>query len=105
MPRTQSANGRVDASQLLVALRALKKGDFSVRLPATEGGVGSALAEAFNDVADMLQNSTEEFARIGTVVGKEGRIKQRAALGAAAGSWRTWVDSINTLIGDLVQPT
>src|SRR5205085_10974124 len=47
----------------------------------------------------------QEFERIGTVVGKEGKIKQRAALGAATGSWAAWVHSVNSLIGDLVQPT
>ncbi len=105
MARTPPANGKVDASQLLSALRAVKKGDFSVRLPADQTGVAGALAEAFNDVVDLLQNSTQEFARIGNVVGKEGKIRQRAALGGATGSWRAWVDSVNTLIADVVQPT
>src|SRR5204863_410334 len=55
--------------------------------------------------ADLLEGSTKEFARIGTVVGKEGRITQRATLGAASGSWAAGIDSINALIADLVQPT
>jgi HAMP domain-containing protein/CheY-like chemotaxis protein len=105
MTRASSINGTVDARHLLAALRAVKKGDFSVRLPADHTGTWGAIAEAFNDVVDVLRNTTGEFARIGTVVGKEGRIKQRASLGAATGSWGAWVDSINTLIGDLVQPT
>ncbi|HZT81066.1 MAG TPA: HAMP domain-containing protein, partial [Gemmataceae bacterium] len=90
---------------LLAALRAIKKGDFSVRLPADQVGMEGALAEAFNEVADLLENSTREFARIGRVVGKEGKIKQRASFGAATGSWAAWGESVNTLIGDLVQPT
>src|SRR5262249_23590809 len=94
-----------ESRQLLAALRSVKKGDFSVRLPTDQTGVGAAIAEAFNDIVDLLENSTREAARIGTVVGKEGRITQRATLGAATGSWAAWVDSINTLIGDLVQPT
>ena len=105
MARTQSVNGAIDTSQLLTALRALKKGDFSARLPSDQTGLAGAIAEAFNDVAEVLESSTQEFVRIGTVVGKEGRIKQRASLGVVSGSWRTQVDSINTLIGDLVQPT
>jgi len=44
-----------------------------------------------------------ELDRIGTVVG-EGKITQRASLGSA-GSWTACVDSVNTLITDLVQPT
>ncbi len=106
MKTTQSKDGRFDPRQLLAALRRIKKGDFSVRLSGLENGsLGTAIAEAFNEVVDLLENSTQEFARIGTVVGKEGRIKQRASLGAATGSWAAWVDSVNTLIGDLVQPT
>ncbi len=94
-----------DPNQLLSALKRVKKGDFSVRLPAEPDGLAGAIAEAFNDIVDMLENTTTEFARVGNVVGKEGRITQRAALSSAAGSWAAWVDSINTLIGDLVQPT
>jgi HAMP domain-containing protein/signal transduction histidine kinase/CheY-like chemotaxis protein len=105
MTRASSVNGTVDARHLLAALRAVKKGDFSVRLPADHTGTWGAIAEAFNDVVDMLRNTTDEFGRIGNVVGKEGRIKQRASLGAATGSWGAWVDSVNTLIADLVQPT
>ncbi|MBI1918877.1 MAG: HAMP domain-containing protein, partial [Planctomycetes bacterium] len=105
MARTPSANGTVDASQLLSALRAVKKGDFTARLPGNQTGVAGAIAEAFNDIVELLQNTTGEFARIGTVVGKEGRIKQRASLGPVTGSWSAWIDSVNTLIADLVQPT
>src|SRR6266487_3799226 len=47
----------------------------------------------------------KEFDRVATVVGKEGRIRQRASLPMATGSWSACVDSINTLIADLVQPT
>jgi hypothetical protein len=81
MARTQSVNGAIDTSQLLTALRALKKGDFSARLPSDQTGLAGAIAEAFNDVAEVLESSTQEFVRIGNVVGTEGRIKQRASLG------------------------
>ena len=102
-----NGNGHVsyDPRPLLAALRTLKKGDFSVRLPVEETVVGAAIAEAFNDLADLLENDTRETARIATVVGKEGRITQRANLGAATGAWADRIESINTLIGDLVQPT
>src|SRR5207302_700140 len=46
-----------------------------------------------------------EFARIGNEVGKEGKTGQRAKLPVATGSWQECVESVNTLIGDLVQPT
>src|ERR1700760_396529 len=46
-----------------------------------------------------------EFARISSAVGKEGKINQRASLGAVSGDWSECVDSVNGLIGDLVQPS
>ena len=101
----QTSRDDLDSKALLAALKALKKGDFSVRLPINETVVGAAIAEAFNDLADLLENDTRETARIATVVGKEGRITQRANLGAASGAWAHRIESINTLTGDLVQPT
>ena len=38
-------------------------------------------------------------------VGKEGRLKQRMSLPGAIGGWAEKIDSINTLIDDLVRPT
>ena len=106
MARTSSSvNGTVNAQEILRALRSVKKGDFTVRMPDGQGGVSGQIAEAFNDVVEMLQNCTGEVSRITNVVGKEGRIRQRASFGGAAGSWATLIDSINTLIADLVQPT
>jgi HAMP domain-containing protein len=101
----QSRNGTFDGNGLLAALNTLKKGDFSVRIPVGETVVGAAIAEAFNDLANLLEHDTWETARIATVVGKEGRITQRANLGAATGAWAARIESINTLTGDLVQPT
>ena len=43
--------------------------------------------------------------RISRVVGKEGKINQRASLGSVSGSWEESIDSVNALIGDLVHPT
>src|SRR5213076_255433 len=63
------------------------------------------IAQAFNDVVEINEMIAEEFARIGNEVGKEGKTGQRAKLPVATGSWQECVDSVNTLIGDLVRPT
>src|SRR5262249_19112287 len=105
MPRTASPNGTINARELLAGLRAIKRGDFRVRLPANQSGVDGEIADVFNEVAQLLEDGAREFSRVGTVVGKEGQIKQRAALGAAAGSWGTLVNSVNDLISDMVRPT
>ena len=104
-PGLPALNGTSGAKELLSALKSLKKGDFGVRLVIDDTVVGAAIAEALNDLADMLENDARETARIANVVGKEGRISQRANPGPATGAWAARVDSINTLIGDLVQPT
>ncbi|HEV2948736.1 MAG TPA: HAMP domain-containing protein, partial [Gemmataceae bacterium] len=102
MPNSQLANGVVDR-KLLEALRAVKRGDFRVRLPLQAGRHGE-LAEAFNDVIELLDASTREVERISQAVGKEGKINQRASLPSAGGGWAVRIESVNSLISDLVQP-
>ena len=46
-----------------------------------------------------------EFERISRAVGKEGKITQRASIGSVTGAWADCVESVNSLIGDLVQPS
>src|SRR3989440_9680001 len=95
----------LDRKGLLSVLRAFKKGDFSVRLPLDLIGIDGEIAQAFNDVVEMNEKVTDEFARIRDEVGREGQINQRVRLPAATGSWADCVDSVNALIGDLVRPT
>ncbi len=95
----------LDQRELLKALRAFRKGDFSVRMPLDLVGIEGEIAEAFNDVVEMNETFAEEFARIRDEVGKEGKINQRIKMPAATGAWTDCVDSVNTLIGDVVQPT
>ncbi len=95
----------IEARQLLRALKALKRGDFSVRMPATESPLGQELADAFNDVVELNDMMGTELARIGLVVGKQGMISQRARMGNVTGAWADGIDSINHLISDMVKPT
>jgi HAMP domain-containing protein/CheY-like chemotaxis protein len=97
-------NNHLDITQLLETLVAVKKGDFTVRMPIDQTGLPGKIADTLNDIIEMNERMVEEFKRISTVVGKEGKIAQRASLGAARGSWTTCVESVNTLITDLVQP-
>ncbi len=106
-PRNSSRlNGDgLDNKQLLAALMAFKRGDFTVRLPDDWIDLGGKIADAFNDVIGTNQRMTEELERIGRVVGKEGRIAQRASLGDVLDCWAHAIGSVNDLIGDLVHPT
>src|SRR6266571_3441224 len=95
----------LDRRGLLSALRAFRKGDFSVRLPMDLVGIDGEIAQALNDAVEVNARMVGEFARIRDEVGKEGQINQRVKLPAAAGAWADCVESVNTLIGDLVRPT
>src|SRR5438128_11646767 len=94
----------LDVRQLLAALVAFKRGDFSARLPDDWTGVAGKIADAFNELIRTNQRMTRELERIRRVVGKEGRITQRASLGDVSDSWARAIGSINDLLGDLVHP-
>src|SRR2546423_10636074 len=96
---------RLDEKQLASALVAFKRGDFAGRLPDDWTGLGGKIADTFNDVIGMNQRLARELDRIGQVVGKEGRISQRASIGDVGECWAEAIGSVNGLIGDLVHPT
>ena len=84
---------------------ALRRGDFSAHLPDHWTGVAGKIADTFNDVIRINQRLTAELARISRVVGKQGRIRQRASLGEVSGAWTEALGSVNNLVEDLAQPT
>ena len=90
---------------LLTALTQLRRGDASVRLPLHWSGLHGKVTEVFNDLVEQNATMAEELARLRQVVGKEGKLKQRAALTEKRGFWGASIESINALIDDLVHPT
>ena len=103
--RPQTNGSDFNTRELLAALMAFKRGDFSVRLPEDWVGVPGKIADTFNTVIETNQRMADELERIGRVVGKEGRITQRASIGQVTNCWADAIESINDLIGDLVRPT
>jgi HAMP domain-containing protein/signal transduction histidine kinase/DNA-binding response OmpR family regulator len=101
----QDAADELDKRQLLAALTALKKGDFRVRLRNDLTGIDGKIADTFNEVIELNQRMANELERLCRVVGKEGRLSQRAGIGSLCGAWADSIDSVNALIGDLVYPT
>ena len=91
--------------QLLKAIVAFRDGEFSVRLPADWAGIDGRIAEAFNQTIDHEDRLSREVTRLSVTVGKEGRLKQRLSLPGAVGDGRNKMESINTLMDDLVRPT
>ncbi len=105
MPTAAKPPDVPDARDLLNILTALKKGDFSVRMPTDHTGITGKIYDTLNDVIDLNEKLTRELVRVGNVVGKEGKIAQRALIPGAGGSWSACTGSVNDLITDLVQPT
>src|SRR5215831_8035976 len=102
---SQTNGNELDNGQLLAALMAFNRGDFSARLPEDWTGVPGKIADTFNAVIEKNERMTRELERIGRVVGKEGRITQRVSIGEVTNSWADAIGTINALIGDLARPT
>src|SRR5712691_8905462 len=98
-------DGESFQAEVLMALLALKQGNFSARLPHTWHGVAGKMADAFNDLAEEMDQQTSELNRVSRVVGQEGRINERMRVSKAPGGWACRVESVNTLIECLVHPT
>ena len=95
----------VDAAILLDVLARVKEGDFTARMPLEWTGVAGKVADGLNEVIIANQALGAELARVGQVVGKEGRLSQRVVLGGWTQSWSGSIHSVNALIDDLVRPT
>ncbi|HXT95147.1 MAG TPA: HAMP domain-containing protein [Polyangia bacterium] len=124
-PAGPKRNGRTKALSLdeqlrglLTALRAARRGDFSARLsfeldrPDAEETTNAAvdrlmgeIAREFNAVVTLNEAFVTQAVRVERVVGREGRMNERASLGETSGGWAESIGAINALIGDLVQPT
>ncbi|MBV8217185.1 MAG: HAMP domain-containing protein, partial [Solirubrobacterales bacterium] len=87
------------------ALQAAAAGDFGVRLPARRKDDVGRLEAAYNQMAARNAALEAELVRVAEIIGREGRMTERARLHGAGGAWSTTVDSVNGLIDDLVRPT
>src|SRR5215472_13661653 len=105
MKAEQATTESLNTRELLKVLTAFKKGDYSARMPVDKVGVPGKIADTLNEVLELNEKMAREFARISTAVGKEGKITQRASMGDHGGGWAACVDSLNTLIVDVVQPS
>jgi HAMP domain-containing protein len=92
-------------SELLRALQAVQEGDFSVRLPGDWTGIEGKIADTFNGIVASNAAIAHELERVGTVVGKQGKTRQRVKFGRSSGAWGEMEASVNTLIDDLLWPT
>ncbi|HEY7379225.1 MAG TPA: HAMP domain-containing protein, partial [Steroidobacteraceae bacterium] len=90
---------------LLDALRAVRDGDFSARLPGDWTGLSGKIADTFNEIVSANASLARELARVGETVGKRGGARQRIAAHRRMGAWGEMEASVNGLIDDLLWPT
>jgi len=100
-----SESAPADLSVVLAALQTMRDGDFSVRLPGSWTGLAGKIADTFNDIVGANQQMAQELNRVGQVVGKEGRTRERTKFQESRGAWGQMEGSVNTLVEDLLRPT
>ncbi|SEC56724.1 HAMP domain-containing protein [Paenibacillus sp. GP183] len=110
MPEKEQNNKEImkdqlDSGELLNALMALKKGNFSYRMPYDHTGIAGKVADTFNEIMDMQESLVTEVQTVAKVVGKEGQLSRRFAHKNTGGSWEAVFESLNGLVIDLIQPT
>jgi HAMP domain-containing protein/CheY-like chemotaxis protein/signal transduction histidine kinase len=91
--------------ELLHALQAMRVGDFSARMAGDRVGIMGKVADTFNEIAAANQRIAQQLERVGQVVGREGKTRQRVRFGLSEGAWGEMESSVNTLIDDLLWPT
>ncbi|HEY7095347.1 MAG TPA: HAMP domain-containing protein [Terriglobales bacterium] len=93
-----------ELAAILSSLQSMRNGDFSVRLPGSWTGLGGKIADTFNEIVRANQQMAQELQRIGQVVGKDGRTRERARFQDSRGAWGEMEISLNTLVEDLLRP-
>jgi HAMP domain-containing protein/CheY-like chemotaxis protein/signal transduction histidine kinase len=92
-------------AELLHALQAMRVGDFSVRMPGDRLGIMGKIADTFNEIVATNERMASQLERVGQVVGREGKTRQRVRFGQTDGAWGEMETSVNSLIDDLLWPT
>src|SRR6202051_2719812 len=105
-PAENELNGDAHGlAELLHALQAMRVGDFSARMAGDRVGIMGKIADTFNEIVATNQRMAKQLERVGQVVGREGKTRQRVRLGLSDGAWGEMEASVNSLIDDLLWPT
>ena len=94
-----------DSTALLQVLSLVKSGDFSARMPVHWTGVAGKVADGLNEIISANEALGAELRRVSRVVGKEGKLSQRVSFKGTNEVWGDCIESVNSLIEDLVRPS
>ncbi len=103
--KPKATDGSLDLSVILASLQSMRDGDFTVRLPGTWVGLAGKVADTFNEIVAANQHMSQELKRVGQVVGKQGKTRERTRFHESRGAWGEMEVSVNTLVEDLLRPT
>src|SRR5678809_1103217 len=96
----------LDVHELLRVLSEIRNGNFSVRMPSDGIGLSGKIYDTINDIITLNELLVSELTEARKIIGKQGKLNHRVERPRLArGSWNTAVESINSLISDLVHPT
>ncbi|MEH1768891.1 MAG: methyl-accepting chemotaxis protein [Nostoc sp.] len=100
---TSPADNGVTKEQLqalLLALKSVKNGDFSVRLTAENNELGEIVL-VFNELVSLNQNFAQEVSHLAAEIGTEGKLGSQAVVKGAEGSWQGLLDNFNQMSTNL----
>ncbi len=103
--KPKDSDGSLDLTVILTSLQSMRDGDFTVRLPGTWVGLAGKVADTFNEIVAANQHMAQELKRVGQVVGKQGKTRERTRFHESRGAWGEMEVSVNTLVEDLLRPT
>ncbi|HIV57671.1 MAG TPA: HAMP domain-containing protein [Candidatus Stackebrandtia faecavium] len=104
MTGTQAVTEHAVLESLAEALGRMEMGDFSVRLPRSEGLAGE-VADRFNAVVERSDRHVRGLRLISRVVGREGRLNERLDAEHLDGSWAEGAEAVNRLVEEVIRPT
>jgi hypothetical protein len=94
-----------DLKVLLGVLSDANAGDFTARMPVHWTGMAGKAADGFNQLISANQALGVALERVSRVVGKEGKLSERVSLKGSDQVWGSCIESVNSLIEDLVRPS
>src|SRR5258707_14107134 len=83
----------------------MRAGDSRVPTSGSKLGILGKIADTFNEIVAANERMAQQLERVGHVVGREGKTRQRVKFGPSNGAWGEMETSVNTLIDDLLWPT
>jgi signal transduction histidine kinase/HAMP domain-containing protein/ActR/RegA family two-component response regulator len=95
----------LDVELLLQVLSDVRSGDLTARMPVFWTGAPGKVADGLNEIISASQQLGTELERVSRVVGKEGKLSQRVSLKGSDLVFGACVESVNSMIEDLVRPS